>query len=64
MRLIVEVLGQTLLLMVSGAIFSFIVWLLVRKKTSLEVVFGKYGELLAYAGLLLVVIVVLLIRQF
>jgi hypothetical protein len=62
MTLMVEILGQTTILLISGAIFSFIVWKLRRRKMDFGEFVGKYGEILGYGGLFVIALVIGLIQ--
>jgi hypothetical protein len=62
MTLIVEILGQAAILLISGAIFSFIVWKLRRTKMDFGEFVGKYGEILAYGGLFFIALIIGLIQ--
>jgi hypothetical protein len=62
MSFITEIFGQIIILLISGTIFSFIIWKLKRRKTDFGGFLNKYGEMLAYAGLLFIVLVIGLIQ--
>jgi hypothetical protein len=57
-----ETLFEAIFLLVSAIIFSFIVWKLKGSKTEFGPFLTKYGELLAYAGLLFVVAIYALVE--
>jgi len=62
MSFITEVFGQIIILLISGMIFSFIIWKLKRRKTDFGEFLNKYGEMLAYAGLLFIGLIIALIQ--
>ena len=57
MNFIIETLGEIVVLIVIGAVFSFIVWKLKRRKTDFGEFVARYGEMLAYAGVVFIVII-------
>ena len=57
MNFIIETLGEIVVLIVIGACFSFIVWKLKRRKTDFGEFVARYGEMLAYAGVVFIVII-------
>lgn len=62
MSFITEILGQVIILLISGTIFSFLFWKLKRRKTDFGEFLNKYGEMWAYAGLLFIVLIIGLIQ--
>jgi hypothetical protein len=62
MNFITEVFGQVIILLISGTIFSFIIWKLRKTKTDFGEFFNRYGEMLAYAGLVFIALVIGLIQ--
>ena len=64
MQLADEIIVETVLLLVFGFLFSFITWRIVRGKVDFGEFLNRYGEMLAYAGLLLVAVIVAIFRTF
>lgn len=62
MNFILNSIGQIALLLVSTAVFTFIVWRLKKRKTDFGEFVGKYGELIGYLGLFLVVLIIGIIQ--
>jgi hypothetical protein len=60
--MVVEIIGQTLILVVTGTIFSFTIWELKSPSMTFGEFLNKYGEMLAYAGLFLILIIVIVIQ--
>lgn len=62
MSFMTEIFGQAIILLISGSIFSFVIWKLKRRKTDFGEFSNKYGEMLAYAGLLFILLIIGLIQ--
>jgi hypothetical protein len=62
MSFIVGFFVQIVILFISATIFSFIVWKLKRGKTDFGEFVNKYGEMLAYAGLLFIALTIAFIK--
>jgi hypothetical protein len=62
MTFIGEIFGQIIILVISGTICSFLVWKLKRKKTDFGDFLNRYGEMLAYAGLLFIFLMMEIIQ--
>ena len=60
--MVVEIIGQTVILIITGTIFSFIIWKLKSPKMTYGEFLNKYGEILAYAGLFLILIIVIVLQ--
>lgn len=58
MKSLEEIIGQLIIILAIGTIFSFIIWKFKKRKTDFGEFLNKYGELLAYAGLLVIVVIV------
>ena len=62
MKFIEEIFWQAIILLVIGLAMSFLVWKLKRSKTDFGDFLNKYGEMLAYAGILLIALVIALVQ--
>lgn len=57
-----KLIAQIIILFVSALMFSFIVWKLKKRKITFGEFLNKYGEVLAYAGLVFIALAVGLIQ--
>lgn len=64
MGFLIEVLTQIVVLFVSGTVFAFFIWKLLRGKKDFGEFVNKYGEMLAYGGLLFIVLIIGLIQWY
>jgi hypothetical protein len=62
MSFIGEILGEVIIVLICGMSFSFIVWKLRRKKTDFGEFVSKYGEMLAYGGIIFIALIYGLIQ--
>ena len=62
MKIIEEVFWQAVILLTIGVAISFLVWKLKGSKTDFGDFLNKYGEMLAYAGILLIALVIALVQ--
>jgi len=62
MELIENIFWQIILIAISGMIFSFVVWKFMRSKMDFGDFLSKYGEMLAYAGLLFIVLIIAVLQ--
>lgn len=63
MRLIEEIFWQTVILGTLGVVISYVVWKLKGSKTDFGEFLRKNGEMLAYLGLLIIVLVMVITRS-
>ena len=62
MKLLEEIIGQVIFVLVIGTMSSFIIWKFKKRKVSFGEFLNKYGELLAYAGLLFIAVIVAVLQ--
>lgn len=62
MKLLEDIIGQIILVLILGTMFSFIIWKFKKRESNFGEFLNKYGELLAYGGLLFIVVVVAILQ--
>lgn len=62
MELMTQVLEEVVFMTVLAAVFSFVIWKLTKRKTAFRDFLTRYGDMCAYAGLLLIVLIIILVQ--
>jgi hypothetical protein len=62
MEFMTEMLAQVIILIIAGIVFSFIIWKLKKRNVDFGNFLNKYGEMLAYAGLLFIAFIIITIQ--